>query len=252
MCVLQVLDAGRGVSTVPLGLDRAFRRYWVFNSLPGLFVEDWEPHPGPCRPTPTPHDPNSLARMMEVHGDAIRAQACHNLSQPHSEDTPLPSSDKENAGPVPPRLPGPTYPASRPLHLANGAQASPRAEAKAEEKESEMEVEAPSIFGLCSANPETCPVHSSSPTHHRWYFFHKAEQLPPLIAGLNPRGQRERRLRSALNSLSSTLQTSLKSCPVSRLNPSLGALQVFICVCVLAHLHSTSPFLHEHHPVHIP
>lgn len=243
-----MLDAGRGVSTAPLGQDRAFRRYWVFNSLPGLFVEDWEPHPGPCRPTPTPQHPDSLARMMEVHEEAIRAQACRNLSHPHPEDTPPPSSDKENAGPVPPRLPGPTHPASRPLHLANGAQASPRAEAKAEEKESEMEVETQAVFGLCSANPETCPVHSSATTRHRWYFFHKAEQLPPLLAGLNPRGHRERRLRSALSSLSSNLQTSLKACPVSRLNPSLGALQVCMCVCTCLLAHHLSLCLHVHYP----
>lgn len=163
---------------------------------------------------------------MEGHEEAIRAQACHNLSQAQCQDTAPPSSDKENAGPAPPRLPAPTYLASRPLLLANGAQASPKAEAKAEEKESEMEVEVQPVFGLCSANPETCPVHSSAPNRHRWYFFHKAEQLPPLLAGLNPRGHRERRLRSALNTIRTTLETSLKSCPVSRLNPSLGALQV--------------------------
>ncbi|XP_050735589.1 bromodomain adjacent to zinc finger domain protein 1A-like isoform X2 [Eriocheir sinensis] len=223
--VQKVLEAGRGVSTVPLGQDRAFRRYWVFNSLPGLFVEDYEPNPGSCRTTPTPQHSNSLARIMEGHEEAIRAQACHNLYPPRPEDAAPPSSNKENDGPAPPRLPPPTYPASRPLLLANGAQASPKAEAKAEEKESEMEVGVQPVFGLCSANPETCPVHSSSTTRHRWYFFHKPEQLAPLLAGLNPRGNRECRLRSSLNTLNTSLQTSLKACPVSRLNPSLSALQ---------------------------
>lgn len=37
---------------ITLGTDRAFRRYWVFNSIPGLFVEDDEPFPGTCYDVP--------------------------------------------------------------------------------------------------------------------------------------------------------------------------------------------------------
>lgn len=28
----------------PIGRDRLFRRYWIFNSLPGLFIEDDDPN----------------------------------------------------------------------------------------------------------------------------------------------------------------------------------------------------------------
>jgi len=35
---------------LPLGTDRAFRRYWLFACMPGLFVEDDEPNPGTCLP----------------------------------------------------------------------------------------------------------------------------------------------------------------------------------------------------------
>jgi len=36
----------------PLGRDRAYRRYWLFNSLSGLFVERDEINPGPCVDNP--------------------------------------------------------------------------------------------------------------------------------------------------------------------------------------------------------
>lgn len=35
---------------LPLGTDRAFRKYWMFASMPGLFIEDDEPNPGTCLP----------------------------------------------------------------------------------------------------------------------------------------------------------------------------------------------------------
>lgn len=35
---------------VPLGEDRAYRKYWRFASLPGLYVEHFELNPGPCLP----------------------------------------------------------------------------------------------------------------------------------------------------------------------------------------------------------
>ena len=222
-CVtLQVLSAGRGVSTAPLGQDRAYRRYWVFSSLVGLFVEDFEPHPGSCRATPTPQHPNSMAMMMEERELAIREEACHNLAHTHTPDT-VPTSNKENAGPIPLRPLVPTHPPSRPLHLANGAQSGIKDETQQDKKE-----EAAPVFGLCTANSETCSVHAPSPTHHRWHFFHNPNQLPILLAALNPRGHRERRLRSNLTALLPTLQTSLKTCPINRLNPNLSAMQVCV------------------------
>lgn len=42
----------------PLGQDRAYRRYWMFFSVGGLFVEDDDENRGPCLPQPTPHIPN--------------------------------------------------------------------------------------------------------------------------------------------------------------------------------------------------
>jgi len=47
---IRSLEGTYGVK--PLGRDRAYRRYWLFNSLPGLFVERDEINPGPCVDNP--------------------------------------------------------------------------------------------------------------------------------------------------------------------------------------------------------
>lgn len=46
----ELSDLGMTAQILPLGTDRAFRRYWLFASMPGLFVEDDEPNPGTCLP----------------------------------------------------------------------------------------------------------------------------------------------------------------------------------------------------------
>lgn len=46
----ELTDLGMTTQILPLGTDRAFRKYWLFASMPGLFVEDDEPNPGTCLP----------------------------------------------------------------------------------------------------------------------------------------------------------------------------------------------------------
>lgn len=48
-----------GNAIYPLGRDRMYRRYWVFQSLPGLFVEDCEEHVEQEHLRPVPQNPNS-------------------------------------------------------------------------------------------------------------------------------------------------------------------------------------------------
>ena len=43
-----------------LGRDRAYRRFWVIDSLPGLYVENDDELIGDCLPQPTPFNPNSV------------------------------------------------------------------------------------------------------------------------------------------------------------------------------------------------
>jgi bromodomain adjacent to zinc finger domain protein 1A len=44
----------RKLGLQPIGRDRAYRRYWIFTSVPGLFVEHYDEYVGTCS-TPTPY-----------------------------------------------------------------------------------------------------------------------------------------------------------------------------------------------------
>lgn len=48
--LVELTDLGMTAQILPLGTDRAFRKYWMFASMPGLFIEDYEPNPGTCLP----------------------------------------------------------------------------------------------------------------------------------------------------------------------------------------------------------
>ena len=45
----------RKLGVHPIGRDRAYRRYWIFNSVPGIFVEHDDDTVGTCLPSPTPY-----------------------------------------------------------------------------------------------------------------------------------------------------------------------------------------------------
>ncbi|KAI5692512.1 hypothetical protein M8J75_004175 [Diaphorina citri] len=47
---IRIAVAIREPQLLPLGYDRAFRRYWVFKSVPGLYVEHNPQHVGDCIP----------------------------------------------------------------------------------------------------------------------------------------------------------------------------------------------------------
>ena len=43
-----------------LGRDRAYRRFWVIDSIPGLYVEHDDECVGECLPQPTPFNPTAV------------------------------------------------------------------------------------------------------------------------------------------------------------------------------------------------
>jgi hypothetical protein len=105
----------------------------------------------------------------------------------------------------------------------NSTLASPKKTSKkksATNTPSKKEVVRPPIFGLCTADEETCPVHcqSSSSSRPKWSFFWEPEHIDALIAGLTPRGIREKELRQNLEEAKDTLKGLIKKCPISKLN----------------------------------
>lgn len=72
----------------PIGRDRAYRRYWLFQSLAGLFVEQDDEYVGKCLQEPTPlesrykklfNKDNPL--MQENEADLIRNKTCDATNQ---------------------------------------------------------------------------------------------------------------------------------------------------------------------------
>jgi bromodomain adjacent to zinc finger domain protein 1A len=65
-----IMDLQHGIAITPLGRDRTFRRFWVFKSVPGIFVEDNE--------------------------DFISEDCLHPIAQVKRESEEKSNSDKEN------------------------------------------------------------------------------------------------------------------------------------------------------------
>lgn len=254
----------KGVSITPLGQDRAYRRYWIFNSLPGLFVEDNEVNPGICRPTPTPYDPDSNLDLTDALQDLFRVQAEKNVEMISAEKDDKNNSDKENDGSDSPAKQGKASPNKKLLQTPDQNQHPEQNEAKKQasadgvdliekmevnpphltngDVKMESEVECvnsvmvsdenrPDVFGLCWANPKSCPVHAERTDRHFWFFFHRIEDYHSLIESLNERGYREQKLKINLECYKTTIETSLRMCPVYKLDPS----QVRLISIVLFH-----------------
>jgi bromodomain adjacent to zinc finger domain protein 1A len=76
----------------------------------------------------------------------------------------------------------------------------------------------PPIFGVCTGNKESCPVHCVYLPRPKWSFFWDPEQIEALINGLSPRGIREKELRQYLMDEKESLKNYVKKCPVTKLN----------------------------------
>ena len=55
----RVIELQAQIGPAFLGRDRAYRRFWMLESLPGIFVEHDDDFVGPCLPSPTPFNPNA-------------------------------------------------------------------------------------------------------------------------------------------------------------------------------------------------
>merc|ERR1712059_107453 len=75
-----------------LGRDRAFRRFWAFDSLPGVFVEHDDDLVGECREEPTPWQPDS--GPLDEETATVRAREI--IAARSGVTVGSPSSDKEN------------------------------------------------------------------------------------------------------------------------------------------------------------
>ncbi|XP_063221980.1 bromodomain adjacent to zinc finger domain protein 1A isoform X2 [Bacillus rossius redtenbacheri] len=210
---LEIEELKTGFQLLPLGVDRAYRRYWLFPSLSGLFVENEEVFPGVCLSKPTQCNPSL------VGGDDSALYIKHLFEEERSGN-----SDKENDsfnGPV-------LSSTSRSVVLTPSKKLNALSQTNAKvmsppDSKPDLVIEQRKVVPqtlACTANINTCPIHGTNVPRTRWAFFSEEEEVHSLIKCLNKRGFREGKLRRALIFQQERILQNLKSCPISKLDES--------------------------------
>jgi bromodomain adjacent to zinc finger domain protein 1A len=215
-----------GHQVLPIGTDRAHRRFWVFSSLPGLFVEHDEQWAGSCLAKPTPYNPG-LARSDDTLtyvrklfeeewnggsgsdkenevGDEARPVATSSGSKKLLAEKNT-SSDSDDVSHV----------------NSNRGVGDKVAWTGSETSEDSGKVTMTSQPPLiCTADVNTCPVHGKADSADRtkWAFFSKEEDINHLIECLNRRGIRECELRQTLLQDRTYIVQKMANCPVHKLD----------------------------------
>jgi len=235
-----IADYQRGFSVQCLGRDRAYRRFWVFDSVPGVFVEHDDDLIGDCREEPTPWDPAAVVEPMNEEQATKKAREIMEAKLGAVPSSP--SSDKENKSSVLPNSGpglavgdvGKTYSKKAPvlkqkvLGTSNGSLAVQKKEETkptdttepTEVATEEMEVKAfpeNPPWGCCLANGPDCPVHSNILPRTHWAFYSTVQEIDDLVEGLNPRGIREGELKERILLERERIDGRLKKCKVDQL-----------------------------------
>lgn len=74
---------------------------------------------------------------------------------------------------------------------------------------------------MCTTDPQTCRVHSTTVSRVRWSFVQDEIQLGELENGLNNRGLREAELLQAIQNDRERLENVISQTPANVLNPSI-------------------------------
>lgn len=176
-----------------LGSDRAFRNYYIFESLPGLFVENDITFAGKCLDKFVKNNP-ALAHSTKEQRYGI-------IKQMISSEESNSSDDKENKVEV--------------NGTANQQQENSNNKSLAIKKESDLDVQKELL--MCNCDPSTCAVHSEQIERSVWTYYHTAEEIDALIESLNTRGYRESKLREQLEANRDLIVDYIKNCPLEKL-----------------------------------
>lgn len=76
------------------------------------------------------------------------------------------------------------------------------------------------MFGVCTANPTSCPVHATYLPRTKWSFFENADSIDQLILSLNERGYRESALKNMLLQEKERIIEGIQKCSIHRLDNS--------------------------------
>ena len=223
-----------------LGRDRAYRRYWVLESIPGVYVEHDDELVGTCLPNPTVINPNS--KPIDEDTALERAKEILDAREKSSESQ---GSDKENdQDEAQKKSDVKTYSKQKSclgvqkvLSTKNGTlqmsasqtahQEGTSSEAlevktepgmvngttehiKMETNETDVKAVSTTMWGVCIHPQEVCTVHSTILPKTYWSYISNPDDLDLFIEALNSRGYRESELKDKLSNERETLVKNLK------------------------------------------
>ncbi|XP_068152075.1 bromodomain adjacent to zinc finger domain protein 1A [Drosophila tropicalis] len=192
---------------VYLGMDRCYRKYYVLESCPGIFIE----HP-PDSMDVCLHEPPLNKSQAEVRTQSQlpknRKDLRFYLMKLYGEEDKKPRKsaakqsleNKENQE-----------------HHING-HAEPM-ELDAENNPSSVESPTQYQLLMCTGDSRNCIVHNERDgQRQRWAYIYMPEEIDELIKSLNPLGWRESQLLEEFSNLRTLIVEHTKSCPADMLS----------------------------------
>ncbi|XP_065354198.1 bromodomain adjacent to zinc finger domain protein 1A [Calliphora vicina] len=209
---------------VYLGMDRAYRKYYVLESMPGIFVEQ----PTDCMDICLENPPKNKLRsgvtantanlpktrkelrayLLKMYTEEEKKTSMIAAANKKEKETVAAQEDKENQNQQNGLING----------LTNGHVNGEKIDVDDDENASTA---APTQYELlmCTGEARNCIVHDErNADRHRWSYFYKKEDLEALIESLNPLGLRESELRDQLTTLKDLIKEHIKNCPVDMLS----------------------------------
>ena len=214
----ELSEASAVVNLRPIGSDRHHRRYWLFASLPGLYVEDprLESVAGQREEKlqvigqPPPAQTNLDQSLRPVHSQLLQKS---DIRTTVIDLTVSPSSQS------PPPLPSP--------HNSPDLNVSKTASFLVQE-DSCMHSHGADVSGtsegpLSSGNTSQQQQHQNVSSQRYWSCYTVPEVVDSLLTALNPRGLREVELKKALETWEPHILRTLSECPFhpDHLSPAL-------------------------------
>uniref|UniRef100_A0A182SGV1 Bromodomain adjacent to zinc finger domain protein 1A n=1 Tax=Anopheles maculatus TaxID=74869 RepID=A0A182SGV1_9DIPT len=214
-----------------LGSDRCFRNYWLFESLPGLFVEHDRTYAGGCLDHPTPNIPGLAycatdQRKKYITKAIMRCAGSDGVAGLLDVKAIEQANGGEEAGARVEEV----YEQLLTLGSAELERTERQEQAAAASNTDSEKPQTtpphqpdPGQLFMCTARPHDCLVHTEKhPQTVCWGYYASAEELDALIRSLNVRGAREKLLRETLECERDLILTHIEKCPLDKLSVDGG------------------------------
>ncbi|XP_022332598.2 bromodomain adjacent to zinc finger domain protein 1A-like [Crassostrea virginica] len=211
----KLLDLQHSCSLMPVGRDRMFRRYWVFQSLSGVFVEDqeefvdergWEIAPQKIT-LPNAKPENMKSEKTEEHSNGSdKENESFNASTDNNSINANPNVETGNPNEAanPPELPQNTQEKNSELITISDDDNSKPASTIEDQEE----------------NKAVTQIKNRK--KNAWMFVPSTTEFHELLDSLNERGFRESALKSALLERKNVMLENIEDCPTNLLCQSVA------------------------------